>query len=101
MSIIGSFTKNANGFSGAIKTLCLDVQAKFVPVPKDSDKAPDFRILVGNIEFGAGWKKSAQNGHAYISVRLDDPSFSNSIFANLVEAEGSSYILVWSRRKSD
>lgn len=101
MSIIGSFTKNEDGFSGTIKTLCLDVRAKFVPLPKHDDKAPDFRILVGNIEFGAGWKKSAQNGHAYISVRLDDPSFSNSIFANLVEAEDSSFVLIWSRRRSE
>ena len=51
MSIIGTFTRNEKGFTGAIKTLCLDVNAKFVPTPKDSEKGPDFRVLVGNIEF--------------------------------------------------
>ena len=101
MAIIGTFTKNENGFSGVVKTLCLDAKAKFVPTPKDNDKAPDFRILVGNIEFGAGWKKAAQNGRNFVSVRLDDPSFSAPIFANLVEAEDSSYILIWSRRSVD
>jgi uncharacterized protein (DUF736 family) len=102
MAIIGTFTQTENGFSGAIKTLCLDVKAKFVPTPKDNDKAPDFRVLVGQIEFGAGWKKTgAQNGRNFVSVRLDDPSFSAPIFANLVEAEDASYILIWSRRSAD
>jgi uncharacterized protein (DUF736 family) len=70
MAIIGTFTQIENGFSGAIKTLCLDVQAKFVPTPKTNDNAPDFRILVGQIEFGAGWKKSAaqNNGRKFVSA---------------------------------
>ena len=100
MAIIGTFTKNETGFTGAVKTLCLDVKARFVPTPKDNDKGPDFRVLVGNIEFGAGWKKTSQNGN-FVSVRLDDPSFTAPIYANLVEAEDSSYILIWSRRSAD
>lgn len=56
MSIIGSFTKNESGFSGAITTLYLEVKAKSFPVPNDNDKAPDFQTLVSSIEFGAGWK---------------------------------------------
>jgi uncharacterized protein (DUF736 family) len=97
MAIIGAFTKNENGFTGAVKTLCLDVKARFVPTPKDNDNGPDFRLLVGNIEFGAGWKKTSQKRN-FVSVRLDDPSFSAPIYANLVEAEDSTYILIWSRR---
>jgi uncharacterized protein (DUF736 family) len=100
MAIIGNFTKNEDGFTGAVKTLCLDVKTRFVRTPKDSDKGPDFRVLVGNIEFGAGWKKTSQNG-SFVSVRLDDPSFSAPIYANLVEAEDSTYILIWSRRSGD
>jgi uncharacterized protein (DUF736 family) len=99
MAIIGTFTKNETGFTGAIKTLCLDVNAKFVPTPKDSEKGPDFRVLVGNIEFGAGWKRTSKNGD-FVSVCLDDPSFGASIYANLVEADDSSYILIWSRRSA-
>jgi len=95
MAIIGSFTKTENGFTGAIKTLSLDVVAKLVPTPKDNEKGPDFRVLVGNIEFGAGWRKANS-----VNICLDDPSFGAPIYANLVEAEDSSYILIWSRRSA-
>jgi uncharacterized protein (DUF736 family) len=100
MTIIGTFIKNENGFSGAIKTLCLDVKAKFVPTQKDNDKGPDFRVLVGTIEFGAAWKKTGQNGD-YLSVRLEDPSFSAPIIANLVEGDQAIHTLIWSRRRVD
>jgi uncharacterized protein (DUF736 family) len=73
--------------------------AKLVPTPRDSEKRPDFRVLVGNIEFGAGWKKTSKNGD-FVSVCLDDPSFGASICANLVEAEDSNYILIWTRRSA-
>ena len=42
---IGTFTSTGNGFTGAIKTLNLNVKAKIVRAERTSDKAPDFRIL--------------------------------------------------------
>jgi len=101
MSTIGNFTKDENGFTGALKTLSLNVKAKFVPAEIESEKGPAFRILAGNVEFGAAWKKTAQNGRAYLSVRLDDPTFAAPIFANLVEGEDANHILIWSRRSAD
>jgi uncharacterized protein (DUF736 family) len=103
MATIGTFTKNENGFTGAVKTLSLNVKAKFVPAEnKENEKAPDFRILTGNVEFGAAWKKTAQNGRDYLSVRLDDPSFAAPIFANLVEGDiANDHSLIWSRRSAD
>src|ERR1700694_1058991 len=101
MATIGTFTKSDNGFAGAVKTLSLNVKAKFAPAEKESDKAPDYRILAGTVEFGAAWKKTAQNGREYLSVRLDDPSFAAPIFANLIESEDSSHQLIWSRRSAD
>ncbi|CEG09231.1 MAG: DUF736 domain-containing protein [Afipia felis] len=101
MATIGTFTKSDNGFAGAVKTLSLNVKAKFVPTEKESDKAPDYRILAGAVEFGAAWKKTAQNGREYLSVRLDDPSFAAPIFANLIEGEDASHQLIWSRRSAD
>ena len=101
MATIGTFTKSDNGFTGAVKTLSLNVKAKFIPSDKESDKAPDFRILAGSVEFGAAWKKTAQNGREYLSVRLDDPSFASPIFANLIEGEDATHQLIWSRRSAD
>ncbi|MDI4232495.1 DUF736 domain-containing protein [Bradyrhizobium sp. Arg237L] len=101
MATIGTFTKNEAGFTGVVKTLTLNVKAKFIPAEKESDKAPDFRILAGAVEFGAAWKKTAQNGREYLSVRLDDPSFAAPIFANLIEGEEANHQLIWSRRSAD
>ena len=74
MATIGTFTKLEDGsLSGAIKTLTLNVKAaQFRPVDKDNDKAPDYRIFAGAVEFGAAWKKTSRENVGYLSVKLDD-----------------------------
>ncbi|TCM65885.1 uncharacterized protein DUF736 [Rhizobium sp. BK068] len=57
MATIGSFIASENGFSGTIKTLNLNVNAKIVRVERASKDARDFRVLAGNVEFGAAWQK--------------------------------------------
>jgi uncharacterized protein (DUF736 family) len=102
MAIIGSFIKSGNSFMGALKTPTLNVKATIRAVDKANDKAPDFRIFAGTAEFGAGWTKVSQEGRAYLSVKLDDPSFPAPIYATLVEAEdGTTYNLIWSRRNGE
>ena len=81
--------------------MSLDIKVKFIRVDKESDKAPDYRILGGSVEFGAAWKKTAQNGREYLSVRLDDPGFAAPIFANLIENEDANHQLIWLRRNAD
>ena len=69
MATIGTFTKNDKGFAGEIRTLGLKAKATVHPVTKDSDKAPDFRVLTNNVEIGAGWvRKAKDDGREYISV---------------------------------
>ena len=51
MAQIGTFTRGEDGFVGVIKTLSLNVKARFVPAEKDSDKAPDLRAFVGPIDY--------------------------------------------------
>ncbi|ODT17389.1 MAG: hypothetical protein ABS35_26000 [Kaistia sp. SCN 65-12] len=75
MAIIGSFTSNGDSFNGTIKTLNLNVKAKMVRPERPSEKGPAFRILAGNVEFGAAWQKTSTEGRDYLSVKLDDPSF--------------------------
>jgi uncharacterized protein (DUF736 family) len=103
MATIGTFTKSENGFTGAVKTLTLNVKAQFRAGEKANDKAPDFRIFTGQTEFGAAWKQTAKDsGREYLSVKLDDPSFAAPIYASLVEAEdGQSQTLIWSRRTGE
>jgi uncharacterized protein (DUF736 family) len=96
MAIIGSFTKQDATYQGALATLTLKSKASFRPVEKTSDKSPDFRIFAGNIEIGAAWSSTSKDNHPYLSVKLDDPSFSAAILARLVEMDNG-YSLVWNR----
>jgi uncharacterized protein (DUF736 family) len=105
MATIGSFKKSENGdYAGAVKTLTLNVKARITPVEKTNDKAPDFRIFAGRgeVEFGAAWRKTSNEGREYLSVKLDDPSFPSPIYASLVEVEGEDGLsLIWSRRNGE
>ncbi|WP_420608289.1 DUF736 domain-containing protein [Novosphingopyxis sp.] len=104
MATIGTFTRSAGGtFTGAVKTLSINAKTTIKPADKASDKAPDYRVFAGSsVEFGAAWKKTSGEGRAYLSVKLDDPSFPAPIYATLVEGEETgSYSLIWSRRNGD
>lgn len=101
MATIGTFSRTENGFSGSVKTLSLNVKSvKFVPAQGDNENGPDFRVLAGVVEFGAAWKKQSDRGAAYLSVKLDDPSFPAPIYASLVETDGEDLALIWSRRRA-
>jgi len=101
MATIGTFSRTENGFSGAVKTLNLNVKSvKFLPVEGENENGPDFRVLAGTTEFGAAWKKQSDKGNAYLSVKLDDPSFAAPIYASLVETETEELALIWSRRRA-
>ena len=100
MSQIGSFTRSNDGvYTGAIKTLAIDAKARLVPSDpaSTSDKAPDLRVLVSGVEIGAAWRRTSKEGRTYHSVKLDDPSFTAPIYANLFEGENGEHALIWSR----
>ncbi len=106
MSVIGRFTPSKDGgWIGTIRTLTIDVKARFVPNDnRDSENAPVFRIFVGTSELGAAWRQrtTGENSREYLSVKLDDPSLPEGISAALFEAEdGSGAQLFWSRRRSE
>lgn len=46
MATIGTFTASDNGYTGSIKTLTLNIKAKFTASEKDTDKAPDYQVVV-------------------------------------------------------
>ena len=96
MAIIGTFTKQDNGFQGSITTLVVNTKVSITPVEKTSEKAPDFRIFSGKAEIGAAWSAKSKEGNAYLSVKLDDPSFAAPIVGRLVETD-KGHALVWTR----
>ena len=101
MATIGTFKKAGNEYTGSITTL--SVQAKGVRiVPEENranDNAPSHRVFVGKAEIGAAWAKRSNEGRDYLGVKLDDPSFTAPIYANLFDDEGEeSFSLIWSRQ---
>ncbi|OLP54636.1 hypothetical protein BJF92_08765 [Rhizobium rhizosphaerae] len=102
MAAIGEFTTNGNTIVGNVRTLTVSMKARLIPIERTSRDAPDFRIMAGAAEVGAGWNKVSGDEEAYISVSLDDPSFNAPINAALwpSEREGD-YSLVWNRPKRE
>jgi uncharacterized protein (DUF736 family) len=105
MAIIGTFTRTADGkLSGNLRTLTLSSKLQFIPeTNKSKDNAPDYRLVLGALEVGAAWRKTArESGRDYWSVKLDDPTFAAPLYASLVEAEDDKvFNLLWSRRTGD
>lgn len=99
MAQIGTFTRSDDGsFTGAIRSLNINVKATIKPVAKDNERSPDFRVIANGVELGAGWSKAAKDsGAEYVSVKLDDPSFTAPVFATLVQGDNSEHKLIWSR----
>jgi uncharacterized protein (DUF736 family) len=100
MATIGIFKKSGNEYTGDIVTL--SVQAKGVRIVPEanraSDNAPSHRVMVGKAEIGAAWEKRSNEGRAYLGLKLDDPSFTAPIYANLFDDEGGeTWSLIWSR----
>ncbi len=96
MATIGNFTAKDAGFHGAITTLTLKAKINIVPVDRGNDKAPDFRVFAGTAEIGAAWSSTSKAGNAYLSLKLDDPSFAAPSLCRLVESAGV-HTLVWNR----
>jgi uncharacterized protein (DUF736 family) len=99
MAQIGSFSRDESGvYSGTIRTLTLNTKATMRPVEKANENAPDYRVVAGGVEIGAGWlKASRETGAEYLSVKLDDPSLPSAIFANLTQGDNGEHRLIWSR----
>jgi uncharacterized protein (DUF736 family) len=101
MATIGTFKKTgANEFSGDIVTL--SVQARGVRIVPETraagENAPSHRVLVGRAVIGAAWARRSNEGRDYLGLKLDDPSFTAPIYANLFNDEGGdTYSLIWSR----
>ena len=103
MATIGTFKKSGNELQGEIVTL--SVQAKGVRIVPETartgDNAPSHRVYLAGAEVGAAWPRRSSEGRDYLSVKLDDPSFTTPIYANLFDDEGGeTFSLIWSRGRS-
>ena len=103
MANIGTFKKSGDtNYTGEIVTMSL--QKKNVTIvaedASENENAPSHRVFVAKAEIGACWQKTSKEGRDYLSIKLDDPSFTAPIFANLFDDEdGKSHNLIWSRAR--
>jgi uncharacterized protein (DUF736 family) len=98
VTVIGTFTPTADGYSGHISTLTIRRRIRILANEQtNTPHAPDFKLLCGDCEVGAAWKAQSKSGQAYLSVQLDDPSWSAHLRAKLFEEDGLAR-LVWNRK---
>ncbi len=100
MATIGIFTKSGDEFTGEIITLSVQTKGvRIVPeANRSNDNAPSHRVYVDRAAIGAAWAKTSNEGRDYLCIKLDDPSFTGPIYANLFDDEGEeTYSLIWSR----
>lgn len=101
MATIGTFKKTgSNEYTGEIVTLSVQTKnVRIVPEARASgETAPSHRVFVGRAEIGAAWSKRSNEGRDYLGLKLDDPSFTAPIYANLFDdEEGEGFSLIWSR----
>jgi uncharacterized protein (DUF736 family) len=103
MPVIGTFSAVKDGYAGAIRTLSVNTKVRIVANDrKETEGAPDFRIMAGSVEIGAAWRKTKQGtDESYLRVRLDDPAWPQPVWGALLEATEDGVVrLVW-RRKED
>lgn len=102
MPAIGYVSRNGNGFKGTLKTLSIRADIEIVPnTRKSGDTQPDYRVLSGGVELGAGWnRRSETSGNDYVSLSLAAPEFGpRRLYANLGRAAGQddddAFAIIW------
>ena len=101
MPAIGYVTKDENGtYTGQLKTLSIRADIEIVPATKASDNQPDYRVVAGDVEIGAGWNRHSEtSGRDYVSLSLTAPEFGpRRLYANLGRATGESderFAIIW------
>lgn len=103
MPAIGYVTKQSSGsFKGQLKTLSIRSEIEILPNNrKASESQPDYRVLAGGVEVGAGWVRTGEvSGKDYVSLSLAAPEFGpRRLYANLGRAAGQddddAYAIIW------
>ena len=66
---------------------------------KAGDTQPDYRVLSGDVEIGAGWNRHAEtSGRDYVSLSLAAPEFGpRRLYANLGQVPGETgrFAVIW------
>lgn len=104
MATLGYVIRDGDGFKGQLQTVTLNPGVSIEIVPndrKEKPKQPDYRVMAGKVEVGAGWNRIAEvSGNEYVSLGLAAPEFGpRRLYANLGRVPGADgeerYNLIW------
>jgi uncharacterized protein (DUF736 family) len=102
MATIGTVTRTSSGsFKGQLRTLSIRTDIEIVANARKATEAhPDYRVLAGDVELGAGWiRHSETSGRDYVSLSLAAPEFGpRRLYANLGRAPGGEpdrFAIIW------
>lgn len=99
MTTIGLLRRDGDGFAGRLTTLSLDAAIRLVGLDRrDNDKAPDYRVLVGDRECGAAWRPTDETTGALLNLKLDDPTWAGPVHARVMAGEADALSVAWIRR---
>ncbi len=103
MAIIGTFKATDIGYEGTIQTLSFKANVAIERVSKSNDNQPDYRVFHITEHFksdiGAAWKRSSKRDQSeYLSLSIDDISFSEKAYCRLVKTGvEKGHTLFWER----
>ena len=103
MATIGTVTRTSSGsFKGQLKTLSIRADIEIVVNPRKANTIqPDYRVIAGDIEIGAGWNRHSEiSGRDYVSLSFAAPEFGpRRLYANLGRVAGSDnpdlFAIIW------
>ncbi|MCR6659776.1 MAG: DUF736 domain-containing protein [Asticcacaulis sp.] len=104
MSAIGYVTRNTETgiYKGQIRTLSIRTDIEIIPNrAKQAPGQPDFRVVAGPVELGAGWVRTGErSGKDYVSLGIAAPEFGpRRIYVNLGRAadhdDDDVFALIW------
>ena len=100
MTTIAKLTKQQDGsFLGTLSGIGLQPQKiDLQPVESDNDKAPNYLVILDDMEIGAAFERENKRGE-YTLVVLDSPALAGPIFSYLRKNVKAGYTLEWERNR--
>ena len=73
MAVIGIFSAVNDGYAGTIRTITMNARVKIVANDrKETEGAPDFRVMLSATEIGAAWRRIKQGtDQSYLLAAAD------------------------------
>ena len=103
MAFIGKFVRQQNNsIARSIETLTFQSSLTMQPITERRPNGPVYRIFAGSYECGAAFERtSPETGQVYLSLKLDDPSFTAPLsLAAYEDRDDADHLnIVWNRPK--